>query len=223
MTELQEQLKELADEDYRRFHQKLVPNLNSGTILGVRTPKLRLFAKQLSGDERERFLQALPHDYYEENVLHALLLEKQKDFGAVVTAVDAFLPFIDNWAVCDVLKPKVFAKHKAELLPHVRRWIDSSLPYSCRFGLEMLMTHYLDADFKAEYADWPLTVTSGEYYVRMMVAWFYATALAKQWDAVIPVLEQRRLPEWTHRKTIQKACESYRITPEQKEYLKTLK
>ena len=223
MTELQKQLKALADDDYRSFHQKLVPDVDSGAILGVRVPKLRRFAKEISDEERNQFLTSLPHDFYEENVLHALLLEKQKDFNTAVAEVDAFLPFVDNWAVCDILKPKVFAKHKAALLPHVERWIASPLPFPCRFGLEMLMTHYLDADFQTEYADWPLTVTSDEYYVRMMVAWFYATALAKQWNAVIPVFEQRRLPEWTHKKAIQKARESYRITPEQKEYLKTLK
>ena len=223
MTKLQIELKSLADEDYRRFHQKLVPNIEPETILGVRVPKLRQFAKEISAEERERFLQTLPHAYYEENMLHALLLEKQKDFAAAVNLVDLLLPFVDNWAVCDVLKPKVFSKHKDELLPHVRRWIDSPLPYTCRFGLEMLMTHYLDEAFQAEFAVLPLSVTSEEYYVRMMVAWYYATALAKQWDAVIPVLEQRRLPEWTHRKAIQKARESYRITPQQKEYLNTLK
>ena len=140
-----------------------------------------------------------------------------------IALIDTFLPHVDNWAVCDALKPKVFAKHKTELLPHIERWIDSPLPYTCRFGLEMLMTHFLDDDFKPEYAMRPLAVTSDEYYVRMMVAWFYATALAKQRDAVIPLLEQRLLPEWTHRKAIQKACESYRVTPEQKEYLKSLK
>ncbi len=223
MTELQNQLAALADDDYRRFHRKLVPNLDPETILGVRTPKLRQFAKELGSRERESFLHTLPHDYYEENMLHALLLEKQKSFTDAVALTDAFLPFVDNWAVCDALKPRVFAKHKEDLLPHVERWIDSPLPYSCRFGLEMLMTHYLDGDFKPAFAERPLTVTSGEYYVRMMVAWFYATALAKQWNAVLPILEQRRLPEWTHRKTIRKACESYRITPEQKEALRKLK
>ncbi len=223
MTDLQQQLAALADEDYRLFHQKLVPNLDPGTILGVRVPKLRQFAKALDSEERGRFLQHLPHEYYEENMLHALLLERQKDFQDAVAATDAFLPYVDNWAVCDALKPKVFAKHKTELLPHIERWIDSPLPYTCRFGLEMLMTHFLDDDFKPEYAMRPLAVTSDEYYVRMMVAWFYATALAKQRDAVIPLLEQRLLPEWTHRKAIQKACESYRVTPEQKEYLKSLK
>ena len=223
MTDLQQQLAALADEDYRLFHQKLVPNLDPGTILGVRVPKLRQFAKALDCEERGLFLQHLPHEYYEENMLHALLLERQKDFQAAVAATEAFLPYVDNWAVCDTLKPKVFAKHKSELLPHIERWIDSPLPYTCRFGLEMLMTHFLDDDFKPEYALRPLTVTREEYYVCMMIAWFYATALAKQWDAVIPVLEQRLLPEWTHRKAIQKACESCRVTPEQKEYLKSLK
>ena len=223
MTKLQTQLKALADEEYRAFHQKLVPNVSAAAILGVRVPKLRQLAKELGEEERQPFLRALPHEFYEENMLHALLLEKQKDFDAAVAEVDAFLPYVDNWAVCDALKPRVFARHRAQLLPHVDRWIGSPLPYSCRFGLEMLMTHYLDEDFRPELAERPLTVTSEEYYVRMMAAWYYATALAKQWDAVIPLLEQRRLPEWTHRKTIRKACESYRITPEQKEYLRSLK
>ncbi len=224
MTQLQNRLKDLADEEYRSFIGKLVPNVEETAILGVRVPKLRQFAKEYSKEaESQRFLSTLPHRYYEENMLHAFLLVRIKDFQACIRALDAFLPFVDNWAVCDSLRPPVLTKHREELLPHIKRWMRSEEVFTCRFGLEMLMLHGLDDGFRAEFIEWPLRITSEEYYVRMMVAWFYATALAKQWDAVVPVIEQRRLPEWTHKKAIQKACESRCITLEQKRYLKTLK
>ncbi|HBL40717.1 MAG TPA: DNA alkylation repair protein [Ruminococcaceae bacterium] len=224
MTQLQKRLQESAEEDYRSFIKKLVPTVEEAAILGVRVPKLRQIAKEYGKEaECQHFLDTLPHRYYEENLLHALLLTKAKDFRQCINAIDAFLPFVDNWAVCDTLRPAVFAKHKEELLPHIRRWMKSDEVYTCRFGLEALMNHGLDDFFQTEFIEAPLSITSDEYYVRLMIAWFYATALAKQWDSTLPVLEQRRLPKWVHQKAIQKACESYRLTPEQKEYLKILK
>ncbi|MEE1385909.1 MAG: DNA alkylation repair protein, partial [Prevotella sp.] len=157
------------------------------------------------------------------NMLHGLLVSEVKDYEKCIQLTDHFLPFVDNWAVCDIMSPKVFAKHKEELLAKIKTWSKSSHVYTCRFGLGMLMSHYLDKDFKAEYLEIPASVRSEEYYVKMMVAWFFATALAKQWDQAIPYIEQNRLAPWTHNKTIQKAIESYRITPEQKEFLRTLR
>ncbi|CDE32385.1 DNA alkylation repair protein [Leyella stercorea] len=171
----------------------------------------------------DTFLPQLPHEYYDENMLHGLLISEVKDYEECIRLTDSFLPFVDNWAVCDIMSPKVFAKHKKELLAKIKTWSKSSHVYTCRFGIEALMSHYLDKDFKAEYLEIPASVRSEEYYVKMMVAWFFATALAKQWDQAIPYIEQRSLALWTHNKTIQKAIESYRITPEQKEYLRTLK
>lgn len=185
---------------------------------------MKKLAKELvNGEETNDFLKQLPHTYYDENVLHALLIASIKDYDACMEALETFLPYIDNWAVCDCLSPKVFQKHKTELLEKIKLWIPSEHPYICRFGMGMLMRWFLDDDFCQEYLELPAAVRSEEYYVNMMTAWFFATALAKQWDAAIPYLEQNRLNPWTHNKTIQKARESYRITPGQKEYLKTLK
>jgi len=169
------------------------------------------------------FLEALPHFYFEENQLHAFLLSEMKDFAACLKAVERFLPYIDNWATCDQLSPKVFRKHRQELRDAVWRWIDSGQTYAVRFGIKMLMDHFLDGDFEPVYLEMTASVRSEEYYVRMMVAWYFATALAKQYDAALPYIENRRLDPWTHNKTIQKAVESYRIRPEQKEYLRGLK
>lgn len=165
----------------------------------------------------------LPHRFYDENMLHGILLSELKDYKECIAGVEAFLPFVDNWAVCDIMSPKVFKKHKAELMERIHAWIGSEHTYTCRFGMEMLMSHYLDEDFKAEYLELPASVHREEYYVQMMQAWFYATALAKQWDATIPYIREEKLDKWVHNKSIQKARESYRITAEQKEYLKELK
>ena len=224
MTEIQKKLFELSDSSYAAFQAKLAPNIAAESCMGVRVPVLRQFAAEFSRTpECEAFLDSLPHEYYDENLLHSVLLEKRKDYGDCMEKVERFLPYVDNWAVCDTLRPKVFAKHKAELIEKVKEWIASDHTYTCRFGVDMLMTHYLDDSFRPEYLELPAAVKSEEYYVRMMVAWYYATALAKQWESTIPYLEQKRLPQWTHNKTIQKAIESYRITPEQKTYLKTLR
>ena len=224
MTQLQNRLFELSDAEYAAFQSKLTPNIAPDKFIGVRVPALREFAKEFSkSPECAKFLNTLPHEYYDENLLHSILLEKVKDYKGCMELVENFLPYVDNWAVCDTLRPKVFAKHRAELLPKLREWIASDKTYTCRFGIDMLMTHYLDDAFLPEYPELVAAVRSDEYYVRMMAAWYFATALAKQWDAVIPYIENRRLDKWTHNKAIQKAIESYRITPEQKIYLKSMK
>lgn len=220
----QELLFQLQDKSYRDFQSKLIPTIPVETIIGVRIPALRKLAKEYGKDpESVEFLKQLPHTYYDENILHALLVAEIKDYEVCVKEVEHFLPYVDNWAVCDIFSPKVFRKNKDKLIDKIREWTASGQPYTCRFGMEMLMTHFLDEDFRVEYLEIPAAVHSEEYYVNMMIAWFYATALAKQWDATIGYIEDQRLDTWTHNKTIQKARESYRITPEQKEYLKTLK
>ena len=220
----QELLFQLQDKGYRDFQSKLIPTIPVETIIGVRIPAIRKLAKEYGKDpESVEFLKQLPHTYYDENILHALLVAEIKDYEVCVKEVERFLPYVDNWAVCDIFSPKVFRKNKDKLIDKIIEWTASSHPYICRFGIEMLMTHFLDEDFRVEYLEIPAAVHSGEYYVNMMIAWFYATALAKKWDATIGYIEDQRLDTWTHNKTIQKARESYRITPEQKEYLKTLK
>ena len=224
MTDIQKRLFELSDSEYAAFQAKLAPNIAAESCMGVRVPALRKFAAEFSRTpECTEFLNSLPHEYYDENLLHSILLEKWKDYDDCLEKVERFLPYVDNWAVCDTLRPKIFAKHKAELMEKVKKWIASEKTYTCRFGVDMLMTHYLDDVFQPEYLELPVQVTSEEYYVRMMIAWYYATALAKQWESTIPYLEQKRLSVWSHNKTIQKAIESYRITDEQKIYLKTLR
>lgn len=224
MTPLQERLFSLQDKQYAAFQAKLTPGVPAESIIGVRVPILRQFAKAyVHEDEQQHFLQELPHRFYDENMLHALLISQVKDYEECICLTDAFLPHIDNWAVCDILSPKVFSKHKELLMQKIIAWSQSPHAYTCRFGIEMLMSHYLDQDFKAAYLRIPASVRSEEYYIRMMVAWFFATALAKQWEATIPYIEHQTLPPWTHNKTIQKAIESYRITPDKKAYLRTLK
>ena len=220
----QELLFQLQDKCYRDFQSKLIPTIPVETIIGVRIPAIRKLAKEYGKDpESVEFLKQLPHTYYDENILHALLVAEIKDYEVCVKEVERFLPYVDNWAVCDIFSPKVFRKNKDKLIDKIREWTASEHPYTCRFGMEMLMTHFLDEDFREEYLEIPAAVHSGEYYVNMMIAWFYATALAKQWDAAIGYIEKKCLDPWTHNKTIQKARESYRITRGQKEYLKTLK
>ena len=215
---------QVQDKGYRDFQSKLIPTIPAETIIGVRTPAIRKLAKEYAKDpESVEFLKQLPHTYYDENILHALLVAEIKDYEVCVREVERFLPYVDNWAVCDIFSPKVFRKNRDRLIDKIKEWAASEHPYTCRFGMEMLMTHFLDEDFREEYLEIPAAVHSGEYYVNMMIAWFYATALAKQWDAAIGYIEKKCLDPWTHNKTIQKARESYRITREQKEYLKTLK
>lgn len=222
--EILQRLFALQDREYQVFQSKLIPTVASERMIGVRTPALRAMAKEFlkRGDAGE-FLAALPHRYFDENQLHAFIISLGKDYGATVAAVDAFLPHVDNWATCDQLSPAVFRKHHAELLSEIRRWMASEQTYTIRFGVGMLMQHYLDADFRPEYLERVAALRSDEYYVNMMIAWYFATALAKQYDAALPYLAQRRLDVWTHNKAIQKAVESFRVSAEQKEYLKMLK
>ena len=221
---IKEKLFEYRDLDNAAFQAKLTPGISPETFLGVRVPKLRTIEKQFRNtDESRGFLNTLPHEYYDENMLHSVFISNLKDYDQVMDALEIFLPFVDNWAVCDTLRPTVFKKQKISLIEKIREWIASEKTYTCRFGVEMLMTYYLDDDFQKEYLDLPAAVHSEEYYVKMMIAWFFATALAKQWDSTIPYMENRMLDVWVHNKTIQKACESYRITDEQKTYLRTLK
>ena len=215
---------ELRDEEYAKFQAKLTPTVDPELFIGVRVPEVRKLAKELKNDpDIEVFLRELPHRYYDENMLHGLLVSEIKDYDKAVAETDAFLPFVDNWAVCDIMSPKIFKKHKAELIGKIKEWTKSSETYTIRFGIEMLMSHFLDEDFKTEYLEIPAQIRSEEYYVNMMTAWFFATSLSKQWESTIPYIEKNKLDIWTHNKTIQKAIESYRITDEQKTYLRTLK
>ncbi len=222
--EIRSELFRLQDKEYRDFQSKLIPTVDPESVIGVRTPALRRLAKQLSGEaDIAAYLELLPHMYFDENQLHAFILSGMKDFAGCLAAVERFLPYVDNWATCDQMSPKVFKKHRTELLEAVRRWIASGQTYTVRFGIGMLMEHFLDEDFDPGYPELAAEIRSEEYYVRMMLAWYFATALAKQYDSVLPCIEQRRLDAWTHNKAIQKAIESCRITPEQKEYLRGLK
>ena len=218
------ELYKLADEKYADFQAKLTPTINRELFIGVRVPDVRKLAKTIykSGDYRE-FLTDLPHKYYDENMLHGLILSEFKDYDDCISEVDKFLPYVDNWAVCDIMSPKCFKKHKEELMSKIIEWSGSGEVYTSRFGMEMLMTHFLDEDFKPEYLEIPAKVQIDDYYAKMMVAWFFATALTKQWEATIPYVVDGKLEVWTHNKTIQKARESYRITAEKKDYLKSLK
>ncbi len=222
--EIEKRLLELQDEKYREMQIRILPTLDPAAVIGVRTPELRTMAKQLVKEGiSEAFLQELPHHYFEENQLHAFILSGMKDFALCIEELDRFLPFVDNWATCDQMSPKVFKKLKAELLPHIEEWIGSDKTYTIRFGIGMLMEHFLEDEFDARYPEMVAEIRSEEYYVNMMIAWYFATALAKQYDAVLPYITEQKLSPWTHNKAIQKAVESYRITPEQKEYLKTFK
>lgn len=222
--DLLKELNKLADKEYALFQAKLTPNVQKEKFIGVRVPALRTFAKEfIKTDDSKKFLSTLPHYYYDENMLHGLLISLSKNFDECISQLDEFLPFVDNWAVCDICSPKILKKDKEKLLDKIKKWISSKHTYTIRFGIEMLMSFYLDDDFKKEYLDLPLKVKSNEYYVNMMIAWFYATALAKQWASAFPIIENKLLPKWVHNKTIQKAIESYRISPSQKEILKRLK
>ena len=215
---------EMQDVQYREFTAKLIPTVSPERIIGVRTPDLRKYAAELSRTEDAAvFMAALPHRYHEENTLHGFLIERIADYDACVAALDAFLPYVDNWATCDSIRPRCFRRNLSRLIGEIRRWMASEQTYTIRFGIEMLMCHYLDAAFDPVYLDWVADLRSEEYYVNMMIAWFFATALAKQWDAALPVIEARRLDPWVHNKAIQKAVESYRIPADRKNLLRARK
>ena len=222
--DIYKELVSLQDKGYRDMQITIIPTVDADSIIGVRTPALRTLAKELSKREDiGQFLDSLPHKYFEENQLHAFILSGMKDAARAFELVDKFLPYVDNWATCDQMSPKVFKKHKDLLLEYTDKWIGSDHPYVKWFGIGMLMEHFLDEDFKTSYLTKVSKIRSDEYYVNMMIAWYFATALAKQYDATLPYIEKNKLDIWTHNKSIQKAVESYRITPEKKEYLKTLK
>lgn len=224
MTEIQKRLFELRDEKYRDFQVKLIPSVDPAAVIGVRTPELRRLAKELSKrDDIDAFLDALPHEYFDENQLHAFILSGMKDYGRCMAGVCRFLPFVDNWATCDQMSPKVFGKNKEDLFAHIKVWLRSDETYTIRFAVGMLMEHFLGDDYNAAYPEMVAEIRSDEYYVNMMRAWYFATALAKQYDSAVGFIEDRKLDRWTHNKAIQKSVESYRITPEQKTYLKSLK
>ena len=211
----------LQDEKYREFVSKLIPTVDKSTIIGIRTPVLRAYAKKM--ENREAFMKVLPHKYYEENNLHAFLIEQIRDYDECIAALNAFLPYVDNWSTCDSLRPRVLKKEPLRLLARIDDWLDSEHTYTVRFAIQLLMLYYLDDCFDTEFLERVAAIKSDEYYVNMMIAWYFATALAKQYDATLPYLTEKRLSPWVHNKTIQKATESYRITKEQKETLRKLK
>ena len=224
MTKIQEQLFKMQDIKYKEFHGKLIPTITSERIIGVRTPELRKFARDFAkSEEMGTFMRSLPHEYYEENNLHGFLIESIRDFDEVILALDEFLPYVDNWATCDMMSPKILKKNTDRLLDKIKEWICASETYTIRFAIGLLMKYYLDENFKTEYLQMVADIKSEEYYVNMMIAWYFATALAKQYDSTLPYIQEKKLDKWIHNKTIQKAIESYRISKEQKEYLKTFK
>ncbi len=221
--EIYEELFALQDTAYRELQIKLIPTVAPERIIGVRTPELRRFAKELAKrEDTVSFLEDLPHKYFDADQLHAFVISGMKDYEECVAALNSFLPYVDNWATCDQMSPRVFKKHRRELLDLICKWIADEHCYTVRFGIGMLMEHFLDEEFDPCFLEMVASVTSEEYYVKMMIAWYFATALAKQYDAAIPFLEGRRLDTWTHNKTIRKAIESFRIDPEKKTYLRQL-
>ena len=224
MKEIVDLLFTKQDLKYRDFQAPLFPNINKEKMIGVRTPELKKLAKELYGSEiAKRFLNELPHHYFDENQLHAFLISLIKDYKKCLSEVEKFLPYIDNWGTCDQLSPKVFSKHKEELELIIEKWLNSEHVYTKRFAIGMLLGLYLDESFKEDHLKLVSAIRSEEYYINMMIAWYFATALAKQWDSTIKYIEEKKLAPWVHNKTIQKAVESYRITDEQKTYLKSLK
>ena len=221
---LYEKLIAVQDAEYKAFQTKLVPNVSPDTIIGVRTPDLRRVAKEVfESQERETFLSDLPHGYYEENLIHFFVLAMIRDVDQCIQAVEAFLPYVDCWPVSDQSTPKCFKKHHETVLPFIKKWIASEHVYTARFGIRMLMNEFLDGEFSEKYLAIVAAKQGDDYYLKMMIAWYFATALAKQYDATVPYFESRRLDEWVHKKAIQKAVESYRVTDEHKEYLKSLR
>lgn len=224
MTELQNKLFEMQDTGYKAFHSKLMPTVPKDKVIGIRTPVLRAFAKEFAKNEKAiSFLSELPHKYYEEDNLHAFLIEKIKDYNSALICTRRFLPYIDNWASCDMFMPKVFKSNTDKLIPEIKQWLKSNHVYTVRYAIGLLMKLYLGDKFKLEYSELVASVKSNEYYVNMMRAWYFATALATNYNMVLPYITKKKLDIWTHNKTIQKACESYRISAKTKEYLKKYK
>lgn len=229
MDKIEKILFENRDEKYREFHSSLVPNIDGQKIIGVRMPTLRKIAKSLekdasfSNEDKNAFLCNLPHEYYEENILHSIMLSDEKDFDIAIEKVEVFLPYIDNWALCDTFSPKCFEKSVDKLWGHIEKWLCSNKTYTVRFGIVCAMRYFLDEDFSTNKFEKVISVSSNEYYVNMAIAWYVSVALVKQYDEVLPYIENNTLPKWVRNKSIQKACESFRISNDKKEYLKTLK
>ena len=223
MKEIEKELFKLQDKKYQEMQFKIIPNIDNSTIIGVRTPEIKRLAKEVFKEDYKSFLEELPHKYFDENQLHAFIISELKDYNECISYLDKFLPYVDNWATCDQMSPKIFKKYKKELLEYIKVWIKSKETYTIRFGIGMLMEHYLDEDFNKKYLELVSKIKSKEYYVNMMIAWYFATALAKQYKDTIIYIENNKLDTWVHNKTIQKAIESYRITDKQKEYLRKLK
>ena len=224
MTEIHKMLLSMRDKKYAEFQCKLMPTVSPDTVVGVRMPKLRQYARHLyQSDSHQSFLRELPHQYYDENNLHGLLLMQELDFERCISELERFLPYVDNWATCDLIRPKCFVKHHQDLLPHIVRWMTSDHAYTVRFGIEMLMVHYLQDDFREEYLDMVSKIDHNKYYVKMMCAWYFATALAYQYETAVQYIEKHKLSLWVHNKAIQKAIESGRISGEKKAYLCTLR
>ena len=224
LDEIKNELFKMQDINYRDFNSKLIPTVDKSLFIGVRTPELRKYAKQLAKREDiEEFLHSLPHKYFDENQLHAFIVSEIKDFKSCVDKVNEILPYVDNWATCDQLSPKVFKKHHKELITYIKEWLESDKVYTIRFGIGMLMELFLDEDFDIMYPETVSNIRSDEYYVNMMITWYFATALAKRYESILPFIEKRSLDIWTHNKAIQKAVESYRISTDRKTYLKELK
>lgn len=221
--DLRKELFLLEDVKYKKFQGGLIPSLDSASMIGVRTPDLRRLAKEMGGEDRDKFLASLPHSYFEENQIHAFIISSMKDFDQCISFLEAFLPYVDNWATCDQMSPVSFKKNRSRLLPFVLSWLESGHAYTVRFAIKVLMSHFLDSDFDPVYPEIVCSLKSEDYYVKMMVSWYFATALCKRYEEVIHFLEERRLEEWTHNRSIQKAVESYRISDNRKEYLKTLR
>ena len=213
----------MHDAEYQKFTASLMPTVSPDKVIGVRTPQLRKLAKSLDENVASEFISSLPHEYYEENNLHSFILCEIKDFDRCLEETERFLPYIDNWATCDSLRPKAFKKNAQKLTPLVERCLESSHIYTVRYGIGLLLSYFLDDEFDEIYLERVSGIKSDEYYINMMSAWYFATALAKRWDSTLPYITERKLPLWVHNKTIQKAIESFRVTKEQKEYLRTLK
>ena len=224
MDAIREKLISLSDKEYADFQAKLLPGISRETIIGVRAPDIKKLASELSKNRMaDDFLHRLPHDFYDENMLHAALISKEKDFDRCLERVETFLPYVDNWAVCDCMVPTALKKDKNRLLEKIKEWLTSEKTYTCRFGIKMLMSFFLDEDYKKEYSDWVAEVRRDDYYVKMMAAWYFATAMAKQYESAVRYLENNVLTDWVHNKTIQKSVESFRVSEERKKYLKSLR
>ncbi len=222
--DLEARFNEVKDNKYKEFQAKLVPNINPDSILGIRTPDMRKIAKDLfESNDYDSFLSELPHKYYEENLIHFFVISMIKDFDKCIEEVERFLPYVDCWPVSDQATPKSFRRNHDKLLPYIKKWLKSKHIYTVRFGIRMLMNEYLGDDFKEDYLNLVASVKGDDYYLKMMVAWYFATALAKRYDETIPYFENHKLSEWVHKKAIQKAIESYRVSDEHKKYLRSLK